>query len=41
MAQADAERLKERARARLPADPQGRITYGARANAIKGRVPLQ
>ena len=26
-------------RARLPADADGRITYGARANAIKGRVP--
>jgi SAM-dependent methyltransferase len=33
-------RLKERVRARLPADTQGRITYGARANAIKGRVPM-
>jgi ubiquinone/menaquinone biosynthesis C-methylase UbiE len=40
MAQADAVQLKERVRARLPADPQGRITYGARANAIKGRVPV-
>jgi ubiquinone/menaquinone biosynthesis C-methylase UbiE len=39
MTQADAERLKERVRASLPADPQGRITCGARANAIKGRVP--
>jgi hypothetical protein len=26
-------------RARLPADADGRITYGARANAVKGRVP--
>ena len=26
-------------RARLPADAAGRITYGARANAVKGRVP--
>jgi SAM-dependent methyltransferase len=31
--------LKERMRARLPADAAGRITYGARANAVKGRVP--
>jgi ubiquinone/menaquinone biosynthesis C-methylase UbiE len=35
----DAERLKAGVRARLPADPQGRITYPARANAVKGRVP--
>ena len=34
-----AELLKARVRARLPADGSGRITYGARANAIKGRVP--
>jgi SAM-dependent methyltransferase len=31
--------LKERMRVRLPADSTGRITYGARANAVKGRVP--
>jgi SAM-dependent methyltransferase len=31
--------LKERMRARLTADAAGRITYGARANAVKGRVP--
>jgi SAM-dependent methyltransferase len=35
----DVEILKTRLRTRLPADPAGRITYGARANAIKGRVP--
>ena len=34
----DAARFKDRVRVRLPADEQGRITYGARANAIKGRV---
>jgi len=34
----DVEVLKERVRARLPADIAGRITYGARANAVKGRV---
>jgi len=39
MASGDVDRLKERLRARLPADASGRITYGARANAIKGRVP--
>jgi hypothetical protein len=31
--------LESRLRARLPIDDHGRITYGARANAIKGRVP--
>ena len=35
----DTERLKARMRARLPPDSTGRITYAARANAIKGRVP--
>jgi ubiquinone/menaquinone biosynthesis C-methylase UbiE len=35
----EAERLKSRVRARMPADAAGRITYGARANAIKGRLP--
>lgn len=31
--------LKVRMRERLPIDANGRITYGARANAAKGRVP--
>ena len=35
----DAEVLKARVHARLPADAAGRITCGARANAVKGRVP--
>ena len=35
----DIERLKGGLRMRLPADAAGRITYGARANAIRGRVP--
>jgi ubiquinone/menaquinone biosynthesis C-methylase UbiE len=39
MAAGDVELLKTRVRARLPADAAGRITYGARANAVKGRVP--
>jgi ubiquinone/menaquinone biosynthesis C-methylase UbiE len=35
----DAEGLKTRVRARLPAAADGRITCAARANAVKGRVP--
>jgi SAM-dependent methyltransferase len=31
--------LESRMRARLPADATGRITYSARANAVRGRVP--
>jgi SAM-dependent methyltransferase len=38
MASDDLELLKTRVRARLPADATGRITYNARANAIKGHV---
>ena len=33
------ERLKKAVRTRLAADHDGPITTGARANAIKGRVP--
>ena len=40
MAPGELEQFKARVRARLPADAQGRITYGSRANAIKGRVPM-
>jgi hypothetical protein len=39
MAAADVETLKSRVRAALPADAEGRITYGARAHAIKGHLP--
>jgi SAM-dependent methyltransferase len=39
MASEDIACLKARMRARLPADATGRITYSARANAVKGRVP--
>jgi SAM-dependent methyltransferase len=39
MAPHDVELLKTRMRTRLPANAAGRITYSARANAIKGRVP--
>ena len=38
MASADIALLKTKMRARLPADANGRITYSARANAVKGRV---
>lgn len=38
MASADVETVKRNVRARLPADSAGRITYGARAHAVKGRV---
>jgi ubiquinone/menaquinone biosynthesis C-methylase UbiE len=41
MAASDVEQLRARVRARLPADAHGRITYGARANAIMGRVPIR
>jgi SAM-dependent methyltransferase len=39
MASGDLARLSARMRERLPADATGRITYSARANAIKGYVP--
>lgn len=35
----DVETLISRVRARLPADADGRITYGARAHAVRGRRP--
>jgi SAM-dependent methyltransferase len=38
MASEELAQLKGRMRARLPADEAGRITYGAWANAVKGRV---
>jgi SAM-dependent methyltransferase len=38
MGDEDRTRLQARMRDRLPADTGGRITYRARANAIKGRV---
>jgi SAM-dependent methyltransferase len=41
MSPADVERLKELVRANLLADAAGRITCGARANAVKGRLPGQ
>lgn len=39
MASNDIELLKVRVRAGLSADAKGGITYSARANAVKGRVP--
>jgi SAM-dependent methyltransferase len=39
MSPEDIAHLRARLRARLPADSAGRIAYGARANAVKGRVP--
>ncbi|MEZ0231304.1 MAG: class I SAM-dependent methyltransferase [Methylophilaceae bacterium] len=40
MAPDDISLLKLRMRERLPADAIGRITYSARANAVKGKVPI-
>ena len=39
MSDAEVEQLKASLRERLPTDAEGRITYMARANAVKGRVP--
>ena len=39
LAAGDAKTLRERVRGRLPADTEGRITYSAHANAVKGRRP--
>jgi hypothetical protein len=39
MASEELAHLQARMRARLPPDASGRITYSARANAVKGRVP--
>lgn len=39
MSSEDLALLKARMRAHLPADAAGRITYSARANGVKGRVP--
>jgi SAM-dependent methyltransferase len=39
MPPSDVETLKTRLRARLSADSTGRISYSARANAVKGSVP--
>jgi hypothetical protein len=38
MSPGDVEMFKRRVRARLPSDAAGRVTYGSRANAVKGRV---
>ena len=41
MASDESALLKARMRAHLPAVADGRITYSARANAVKGRVPKE
>jgi hypothetical protein len=38
MSPGEVDKLKTRLRDRLPVDANGRITYSARANAVKGRV---
>ena len=38
MSPPDVDLLKIRVRRRLPTDAAGHITYGSRANAVKGRV---
>jgi hypothetical protein len=38
MATAQMDELKERVRKRLPVSADGRLTYGAWANAVKGRL---
>ena len=39
MAEADRAALMAAVRALVPAGPDGKIAYAARANAVKGRVP--
>ena len=39
LSEAELEQFKLRVRARMPQDPDGQITYDAKANAISGRVP--
>jgi SAM-dependent methyltransferase len=41
MTEEERTRFRTAVRTRLPADDQGRITYSARANAIRGRVPME
>lgn len=40
LAASDVEKMKAGVRARLPAHQGGPLTYSARANAIKGKVPM-
>ncbi len=39
LSETDREKVMDWVRARLPAGPDGRITYSARANAIKALAP--
>jgi ubiquinone/menaquinone biosynthesis C-methylase UbiE len=40
MSSSSVDRLKRQLQDRLPPDPDGRVTYAARANAVKGRLPM-
>jgi SAM-dependent methyltransferase len=40
MTPTDVERVKDRVRSMLGSDAAGRVTYGASANAVKGRAPM-
>jgi hypothetical protein len=39
LSETDRQKVIDWVRARLPADPDGRVTHSARANAIKARAP--
>jgi hypothetical protein len=39
LSESDREKVLASVRARVPAAPDGSVTYSARANAIKARVP--
>ena len=39
MSETEVEKLKALLREQLPPDPEGRVNYIAKANAVKGRVP--
>ena len=39
MSEADRAALMDAVRAQVPAGPDGKIAYAARANAVRGRVP--
>jgi hypothetical protein len=39
MSETERAALKDAVRAQVPAGPDGKIAYAARANAVRGRVP--